>query len=51
MTTIELINSNYCKKAILNRKQLKKIDLRKHQYVNDTKIFINERLTVRKKSI
>ena len=37
----------YCKKALLKRKQPEKIDLKKHQFVSGTKIFLNENLTVK----
>ena len=43
------IGNIYCKKALCNRKQLDRIDLKKqHQIVSSTKIFINE-LNVKKK--
>ena len=44
---LRFINRKYCKKAMLNRKQLQRIDLKKHQFVTGTKIFINENLTVK----
>ena len=46
-TIIIFINRKYCKKALLNRKQFEIIDLKKHQFVSGTKIFINENLTVK----
>ena len=46
-TIIRFINRKYCKKALLNRKQLEKIDLKKHQFVSGTRIFINENLMVK----
>ena len=46
-TVIRFINWKYCKKALFNRKQLEKIDLKKHQSVSGTRIFINENLTVK----
>ena len=46
-TIVRFINRKYCKKALLNRKQFEIIDLKKHQFVSDTKIFINENLTVK----
>ena len=43
------IGNIYSKKALCNRKQLDRIDLKKqHQIVSSTKIFINE-LTVKNK--
>ena len=39
-TIIRFVNRKYCKKALLNRKQLERIDLKK-QFVSDTRIFIN----------
>ena len=42
-----IINRKYWKKALLNRKQLERIDLKKHQFASGTKIFINENLTVK----
>ena len=41
-TIIRFVNRKYCKKALLNRKQLERIDLRKHHLVSGTRIFINE---------
>ena len=46
-TIIRFINRTYCKKVLLNRKQLERIDLKKYQFVSGTKIFINENLTVK----
>ena len=46
-TIIRFVNRKYCKKALLNRKQLERIDLRKHHLVSGTRIFINENLTVK----
>ena len=40
-TIVKLINRKYCKKALLKKKQLKRIDLKKHQFVSSTRIFIN----------
>ena len=45
-TIIKFVNRKCCKKALLNRTQLERIDLRKHQFVSGTRIFINENLTV-----
>ena len=45
-TIIKFVNRKCCKKALLNRMQLERIDLRKHQFVSGTRIFINENLTV-----
>ena len=36
-----------CKKALVNSKQLERIYLKKHQFVSDTKIFVNENLAVK----
>ena len=46
-TIIRFINRKHCKKALLNRKQLEKTDLTKHQFVSGTRIFINENLIVK----
>ena len=46
-TIIRFINRKYCKKVLLNRKQLERIDLKKHQFVSGKNIFINEKLTVK----
>ena len=46
-TIIRFINRKYCKKALLKRKQLERIDLKKHKFVSDTRIFINENLKVK----
>ena len=46
-TIIRFVNRKYYKKALLNRKQLERIDLRKHHLVSGTRIFINENLTVK----
>ena len=46
-TIIRFINRKCCKKALLKRKQLERINIKKHQFVNGTKIFINENLTVK----
>ena len=46
-TIIRFVNRKYCKKALLNRKQLERIDLKKHHLVSVTRIFINENLTVK----
>ena len=46
-TIIRLVNRKCCKKALLNRKQLERTDLRKHLFVSGTRIFINENLTVK----
>ena len=50
-TIIRFINRKYCKKALLNRKQLERIDLKKHQFVSGTRIFISENLTVKNKHL
>ena len=46
-TIIRFVNRKYCKKALLNRKQLERIDLKKHHLISGTRIFINENLTVK----
>ena len=46
-TIIRFVNRKYCKKALLNRKQLERINLKKHHLVSGTRIFINENLTVK----
>ena len=46
-TIIRFINRKYCKKALLKRKQLERIDLKKHKFLSGTRIFINENLKVK----
>ena len=46
-TIIRFVNWKYWKKVLLNRKQLERIDLKKHQFVRGTRIFINKNLTVK----
>ena len=46
-TIIRFVNRKYCKKALLNRKQLERINLKKHHLVSGTRIFINENLTLK----
>ena len=46
-TIIRFFNRKHCKKALLDRKQLEKIDLKKHHFLSGTRIFINENLTVK----
>ena len=46
-TIIRFVNRKYCKKALLNRKQLERNNLKKHHLVSGTRIFINENLTVK----
>ena len=46
-TLIRFVNRTYCKKALCNRKQLERIDLKKHHLVRGTRIFINENLTIK----
>ena len=46
-TIIRFINRKCCKIALLKRKQLERINIKKHQFVSGTKIFINENLTVK----
>ena len=48
---IRFINMKYCKKALLNRKQLERTDLKKHQFVSGTRIFINKNLTLKNKHL
>ena len=50
-TIIRFVNRKYCKKALLNRKQLERIDLKKHQLVSGTRTFINENLTAKNKHL
>ena len=45
-TIIRFINRKYCKKALLIRKQLKRVRFKKHQFVSGTKIFTHENLIV-----
>ena len=46
-TMIRFVNRKYCKKALRNKKQLERIDLKKHHLVSGTRIFINENLTMK----
>ena len=46
-TIIRFVNRKYCKKALINRKQLERIDLKKHQFVSGTRIFVNQNLMVK----
>ena len=46
-TIIRFANRKYCKKALLNRKKLERIDVIKHHLVSGTRIFINENLTLK----
>ena len=46
-TIIRFINRKYCKKALLNWKHWRELIFKKHQFESDTKIFINEDLTVK----
>ena len=46
-TMIRFVNRKHCKKALRNRKQLERIDLKKHHLVSGTRIFINENLTIK----
>ena len=48
---IRFINMKYCKKALLNRKQLERTDLKKHQFASGTRIFINKNLTLKNKHL
>ena len=48
---IRFINMKYCKKALLNRKQLERTDLKQHQFVSGTRIFINKNLTLKNKHL
>ena len=49
-TIIRFVNRKYCKKALLNRKQLERMIWKKHQLVGGSRIFINENLTVKKQA-
>ena len=46
-TIIRFINRNYWRKALLNKKQLERIDLKKHQFLSGKRIFINEHLMIK----
>ena len=46
-TIIRFTNRKYCIKALLNRKQLERINLKIHQFVRGTMVFVNENLTVK----
>ena len=50
-TMIRFVNRKYCKKALRNKKQLERIDLKKHYLVSGTRIFINENLTIKKEHL
>ena len=50
-TMIRFVNRKYCKKALRNKKQLERTDLKKHHLVSGTRIFINENLTIKKEHL
>ena len=45
-TIIRFVNRKYCKKALLNRKQLERIDLKKPHLVSGTRIFKKKELYI-----
>ena len=50
-TIIKVINRKYWKKALLNKKQSERTDLKKQQFVGGTNIFVTENLTVKTKHL
>ena len=40
------LNRKHCKKALLNRRKLQSLDKEKHSFSQNTKVFINENVTV-----
>ena len=48
---MRFLNRKHCKKALLNRRKLQNLDKEKHSFSQNTKVFINENLTVMNKNI
>ena len=50
-TIVRFLNRKHCKKALLNRRKLQNLDKEKHSFSQNTKVFINENLTVMNENI
>ena len=50
-TIVHFLNWRHCKKALLNRGKLQNLDKEKHSFSQNTKVFINENLTVMNENI
>ena len=48
---MRFLNRKHCKKALLNRRKLQNLDKEKHSFSQNTKVFINENLTVMNENI
>ena len=45
------LNRKHCKKALLNRKKFQSLNKEKHGFIQNTKVFINENLTLMNENI
>ena len=45
------LNRKHCKKVLLNKRKLQNLDKEKHSFSQNTKVFINENLTVMNENI
>ena len=43
---MRFLNRKHCKRALLNRRKLENLDKKKHGFSQNTKVFINETLTL-----
>ena len=50
-TIVQFVNRKNCKKVLFNKKKLGSIDCSKHNFMQNTKIFVNENLTPMNESI
>ena len=48
---MHFLNKKHCKKALLNRRKLQNLDKEKHGFSQNTKVFINENLTLMNENI
>ena len=48
---MHFLKRKHCNKALLNRRKLQKLEKEKHGFIQNTKVFINENLTVMKENI
>ena len=48
---VRFLNRKHCKKALLNRRKLQNLDKEKHGFSQNTKVFINENLTLMNENI
>ena len=48
---MHFLNREHCKEALLNRRKLRNLDKEKHSFSQNTKVFINENLTVMNENI